>query len=71
VEVASVGAWATELAVWGESTAVIGASAAGLLGVPVAVATMAVADYLDPNGRMRTGLNLPEPVREFAYNGHQ
>ena len=66
VNVASAAEWLAQEAAWGETAASLGASASALLGVPVAVATMVVADILDPEGRYRTGQDLPEPVREFS-----
>jgi RHS repeat-associated protein len=66
VEVASAAAWLTQEVAWGGTAATLSAGAAALAGVPIAVAALALAEILDPAGRWRTGMNTPEPVREFA-----
>ena len=62
--VASAAAWLSTEIAWGATAELLAAGAAALAGVPVAVAAIALADALDPKGRWRTGLNLPEPVRD-------
>jgi RHS repeat-associated protein len=64
VNVASAGQWLSQQVSWGATAEMLAPGAAALAGVPIAVASMALADALDPAGRWRTGLNLPEPVRE-------
>lgn len=62
--VASAAAWLSQEISWGATAELLAPGAAALAGVPVAAAAAALGDVLDPAGRYREGLNLPEPVRE-------
>jgi RHS repeat-associated protein len=66
VNVASAAQWLSQQVSWGTTVEMLAPGAAALAGVPVAAAAMALGDALDPAGRWRTGLNMPEPAREWA-----
>jgi hypothetical protein len=66
INVASAAEWLSQQVSWGATAEMLAPGAAALAGVPVAVAALALGDALDPAGRWRTGLNMPEPAREWA-----